>query len=428
VRWQLRLQPPRLLGLLLRRYMRDAIYTFTGDILISINPYKAIRGLYDLPESEYGDRKVPHVFGVAEQSYRTMLEETNPSRKNQSMIVSGESGAGKTENCKHVMRYLTTLSARYVERNRALIDSGALGGAGAGGGAGGASSPLAIKSPSGAAARAENGSTSPTLSPLSPNARAQQDARDNPIEKKVLDCNPFLEAFGNAKTVRNDNSSRFGKFLKIEYEGGRILGARIRHYLLEKARVVWPNEGERNYHVFYQLARGVTPAERKTLELGPVEEFHYLTCGGMPATFVDGVDDAAEFADVLLERGEELREPRAELDLGAELAETGVGQALHVAGLHVTEQVVEVDGVLGRTDAFAGVKLRQLVGFLPETLLVDPEGLEERGLHVAWAEGLVEVPHTGEDVGATERGFLGLHEVRKRDEGRACGGEPTALH
>jgi hypothetical protein len=90
--------------------------------------------------------------------------------------------------------------------------------------------------------------------------------------------------------------------------------------------------------------------------------------------------------------------------------------------------VVEVDGVLGRADAFAGIKRRKLVRFLPELLLVDPEGLEERGLHIARAKGLVEIPHTGEDVGAAERGFLGLHVGRKRDEGRACGGEPAALH
>ena len=233
-----------LLALLDRRFLRDAIYTFTGDILISLNPYKGIPGLYDIPAEEYAERKVPHVFSMAEVAYKLMLEETNPQRRNQSMIVSGESGAGKTENCKHVMRYLATLSARYVERT---------------------------------AGRASLGAQS--------------------IEKKVLDCNPFLEAFGNAKTVRNDNSSRFGKFLKIEYDGGRILGARIRHYLLEKARVVYPNPGERNYHIFYQLARGATGPERAALELGPVEDFAYLTSGGVPSTFVDGVDDAAEFND-----------------------------------------------------------------------------------------------------------------------------------
>jgi myosin V len=265
-----------LLALLDRRYHRDAIYTFTGDILISVNPYKNIPGLYDLPVDEYKERKVPHVFSVAEISYRMMLEETNPSRKNQSMIVSGESGAGKTEACKHVMRYLATLSKRYVEKMAMAQFS--------------STSPRvsSISSPD-----------SPS-SPMSPGFVMNDSSviDKTSIEKKVLDCNPFLEAFGNAKTARNDNSSRFGKFLKIEYTGGRILGARIRHYLLEKARVVWPNEGERNYHIFYQLTRGATAEERVDLALGGVEDYKYLTSGGMPATIIDGVDDAQEFSDV----------------------------------------------------------------------------------------------------------------------------------
>lgn len=197
-----------LLALLERRYAHDRIYTFTGDILISINPYKAIPTLYSIPGQdqplpEYKESKKPHVFAVADAAYRSMLEETHPSRKNQSMIVSGESGAGKTEACKHVMRFLAELSKRYLERLQ--------------------------KTPAG----------------------AKLDTAS--IEQKVLDCNPFLEAFGNAKTVRNDNSSRFGKFTKIEYDGGRIIGARIRHYLLEKARSVAPQHGERNYHIFYQV-------------------------------------------------------------------------------------------------------------------------------------------------------------------------------
>lgn len=262
-----------LLALLDRRYHRDAIYTFTGDILISVNPYKGIPGLYDVPADDYKERKVPHVFSVAEISYRMMLEETNPSRKNQSMIVSGESGAGKTEACKHVMRYLATLSKRYVEKMAMMQNS--------------SSSPRAVSSSS------SSSSPDSSSTPSTPNY-----SNDTSIEKKVLDCNPFLEAFGNAKTARNDNSSRFGKFLKIEYSGGRILGARIRHYLLEKARVVWPNEGERNYHIFYQLTRGATADERVDLALGGVEDYRYLTSGGMPATFIDGVDDAQEFADV----------------------------------------------------------------------------------------------------------------------------------
>jgi len=267
-----------LLALLYRRYFADDIYTFTGDILISINPYKHIPGLYTIPEEEYKEKKVPHVFSVAEKTYVMMLEETNPSRKNQSMIVSGESGAGKTEACKHIMKYLATLSQRYTARQEAVAHHNQV---------------HALHNVANALGQHNNDHP--------PNIHIPNDKGHNEIvsiETKVLDCNPFLEAFGNAKTVRNDNSSRFGKFLKIEYDGGHILGARIRHYLLEKARVVSPQAGERNYHIFYQLARGATPTERKELKVGNVEDYAYLTSGGMEATFVDGVDDVAEFTDV----------------------------------------------------------------------------------------------------------------------------------
>ena len=123
--------------------MKDAIYTFTGDILISINPYCAIPGLYDIPDGElrsYEADHLPHVYSIAEKAYHTMMKEEKPTKKNQSLIVSGESGAGKTEACKHIMRYLARLSERY-NADRADAGVGEL-----------------VK-----------------------------------IEKKVLDCNPFLE-------------------------------------------------------------------------------------------------------------------------------------------------------------------------------------------------------------------------------------------
>lgn len=256
-----------LLSLLERRYDADKIYTFTGDILISINPYKMIDGLYTIadvfasglsggsavtapragdsaapvPFGAIGSERVPHVYTVAERAYRKMLSEPNPSRRNQSMIVSGESGAGKTEACKHIMRYLASLS------QRSNNDSNA----------------------------SEGGAS---------------------IEERVLGCNPFLEAFGNAKTLRNDNSSRFGKFTSIEYAGPAIRGARLRHFLLEKARVVSPHEGERNYHIFYQLCRGVSEEERKELRLLQAEDYQYLIQGGESSSRIDGVDDAEEFA------------------------------------------------------------------------------------------------------------------------------------
>lgn len=240
-----------LLHLLKLRYMNDEIYTFTGDILISLNPY--IRGgvfdkVYHIPDDlyDYENDRHPHVYAVADKAYRCMMGALDPSKRNQSLIVSGESGAGKTEGCKCVMRYLASISERYVKMVRRRSS----------------------------AARVNEATVK--------------------IEKQVLDCNPFLEAFGNAKTVRNDNSSRFGKFLKIQYDGGRIMGADMEHYLLEKARVVQPCLDERNYHIFYQLIKGATPEETKSLELRPAEDFVYIR----DVTEVDHMDDAREFAEV----------------------------------------------------------------------------------------------------------------------------------
>lgn len=234
-----------LLDLLRRRYMNDEIYTFTGEILISINPYFSIPGLYDMPDEtkDYHQEREPHVYAIGYYAYYNMLQQSDPRKKNQSMIVSGESGAGKTEACKHIMRYLAQLSGRYVEKRRkASIVKG--------------------------------------------ESKAEDSMN---VEARVLACNPFLEALGNATTLRNDNSSRFGKFLQIEYDGGRIIGARVEHYLLEKARVVAPHEGERNYHMFYLLCAGATEEEKKELGLLPPEKFSYLNRSSK--TVVETIDD-----------------------------------------------------------------------------------------------------------------------------------------
>ncbi|KAF9405854.1 Myosin type-2 heavy chain 1 [Podila epigama] len=113
-------------------------------------------------------------------------------------------------------------------------------------------------------------------------------------EEQILATNPIMEAFGNAKTTRNDNSSRFGKFTEIQFDKERnIIGARIRTYLLERSRLVYQPEHERNYHIFYQLVAGAPPSEKKELDLQSIQQFHYLKQGGV--TTINGVDDAAEF-------------------------------------------------------------------------------------------------------------------------------------
>ncbi|KAJ1281297.1 hypothetical protein BS78_04G295700 [Paspalum vaginatum] len=209
------LNEPGVLYNLKKRYALNEIYTYTGSILIAVNPFTRLPHLYNeyMMEQYKGVRLgelSPHVFAVADASYRAMVNES----RSQSILVSGESGAGKTETTKLIMQYLTFVGGR------AALD-------------------------------------------------------DRTVEQQVLESNPLLEAFGNAKTVRNDNSSRFGKFVEIQFDAsGRISGAAIRTYLLERSRVVQITDPERNFHCFYQLCASGKDAER--YKLGHASSFHYL--------------------------------------------------------------------------------------------------------------------------------------------------------
>lgn len=162
--------------------------------------------------------------------------------KNQTIVVSGESGAGKTVSAKYIMRYFATRE-----------------------------------------------------SPDSPGSRVKKGPEAmSKTEEAILATNPIMEAFGNAKTTRNDNSSRFGKYIEIMFDKGtNIIGAKIRTYLLERSRLVFQPLKERNYHIFYQLVAGVSDKERQELGLLPIEQFEYLNQGNTPT--IDGVDDKAEF-------------------------------------------------------------------------------------------------------------------------------------
>ncbi len=182
-----------------------------------------------------GSKLGPHVYAIADLSYRQMM---GPKRKSQSILISGESGAGKTESTKIVMKYLTTLGT-------ALIGD---------------------------------------------DGKAEKEG-DMSIMTKVLQSNPILEAFGNARTLRNDNSSRFGKFIELGFSrSGSLLGAKIQTYLLEKVRLGFHASGERNYHIFYQLLRGASDEQKKkynfhdgdTHGIELVNYFHYTGQGGAP--------------------------------------------------------------------------------------------------------------------------------------------------
>uniref|UniRef100_A0A672KYZ0 Unconventional myosin-VI n=1 Tax=Sinocyclocheilus grahami TaxID=75366 RepID=A0A672KYZ0_SINGR len=192
------------------RYSKDLIYTSVANILIAVNPYFDIPKLYS-PETikSYQGRSLgtlpPHVYAIADKAYRDM----RVLKMSQSIIVSGESGAGKTENTKFVLRYLTTSYGTCQD-----------------------------------------------------------------IDERIVEANPLLEAFGNAKTVRNNNSSRFGKFVEIHFnEKNAVVGGFVSHYLLEKSRICMQSTEERNYHIFYRLCAGASEDIRNMLHLNSPDNF-----------------------------------------------------------------------------------------------------------------------------------------------------------
>ncbi|XP_063617369.1 myosin-VIIa isoform X1 [Cydia splendana] len=217
---------------LLIRYNENLIYTYTGSILVAVNPYQ-ILPIYTADQIKlYKERKIgelpPHIFAIGDNAYAHMRR----YGQDQCIVISGESGAGKTESTKLILQYLAAISGKHSW-----------------------------------------------------------------IEQQILEANPILEAFGNAKTVRNDNSSRFGKYIDIHFNsGGVIEGAKIEQYLLEKSRIVSQGTDERNYHVFYCLLAGLSKEEKKKLELGEPKDYRYLSMGG--SFTCEGRDDAAEFADI----------------------------------------------------------------------------------------------------------------------------------
>jgi myosin heavy subunit len=222
------------------RFKEDVIYTYVSSILISVNPFKLLP-LYT-PEmldkyKEQGSRNLPpHVFATADNAYKQMLSEN----ESQSCVISGESGAGKTEATKLILQFVAEVSGR------------------------------------------AGGST------------------EGSIEQQILQANPVMEAFGNAKTTRNNNSSRFGKLISIKFDAaGAIVGGQIHHYLLEKVRVTTQNEQERNYHIFYQILAGVEadPELKTALGITEAEDYHYTNQSGV--TSIEGLSDEKEFEDVL---------------------------------------------------------------------------------------------------------------------------------
>ncbi|KAM9769967.1 unconventional myosin-XV [Menidia menidia] len=216
-----------------KRFDQELIYTYIGSILVSVNPYKLLNmygtdivlqyeghGLSDNP---------PHLFAIANLSYTTMMD----AKKDQCIVISGESGSGKTEATKLILRYLTAIHHK----------------------------------------------------------------RNITQQIEILEATPLLESFGNAKTVRNDNSSRFGKYTQIYMEEGVISGAITSQYLLEKSRIVFQAKSERNYHIFYEMLAGLPPDEKHSLYLQEAETYYYLNQGGNCT--IEAKDDGEDFRRLL---------------------------------------------------------------------------------------------------------------------------------
>jgi myosin heavy subunit len=197
-----------------KRYNKDIIYTYIGDILVALNPYKRILIYGPEYEEKYTDVKIrsalsPHLFAISDTSYQNLRR----TGCNQCCVVSGESGAGKTETTKLMVQHIVHLCK----------------------------------------------------------------SRQGRLHERIVQVNPLLEAFGNAQTVMNNNSSRFGKYIELIFShGGEILGAHISEYLLEKSRVVSHGTGERNFHIFYYMFAGLHPDQLRNNLLDRPEQHRFV--------------------------------------------------------------------------------------------------------------------------------------------------------
>ena len=237
----------------------------------------------------------PHIYALTDDAYRNMLIES----ENQCVIISGESGAGKTVCAKFIMSYITQVTGGGSDIQR--------------------------------------------------------------VKDVILDSNPLLEAFGNAKTLRNDNSSRFGKYMEIQFSrAGQPDGGRISNFLLEKSRIVMQNPQERNFHVFYQLCAGATAAQRESLGISEPTYFYYLNQSG--CTSVDGTDDAKEFAE-----------------MNAAMTTMGLDESAKTTVLQIVAAVLHIGNIdFVEAGAYAGVRDASFLEFPAYLLGVDKAMLNEK--------------------------------------------------
>ncbi|NWS54402.1 MYO1E protein, partial [Chunga burmeisteri] len=282
-----------------KRYMDDYIFTYIGSVLISVNPFKQMPYFGEKEIEMYQGaaqyENPPHIYALADSMYRNMIID----RENQCVIISGESGAGKTVAAKYIMSYISKIS---------------------GGG---------------------------------PKVQHVKDI--------ILQSNPLLEAFGNAKTVRNNNSSRFGKYFEIQFSpGGEPDGGKISNFLLEKSRVVMRNPGERSFHIFYQLIEGASSEQKSSLGITSMDYYCYLSLSG--SYKVDDINDKSDFQETL--------------------------HAMNVIGIFAEEQALVLQIVAGilhlgnisfkEVGNYAGVESEEFLAFPAFLLGINQDRLKEK--------------------------------------------------
>ena len=318
------------------RYDSKVIYTSIGPILMAMNPckklpyytYEILTKYYNAGNSLLEEEPLePHVFQISDRAYRRMfVDKFDPDkRENQSILLNGESGAGKTESTKHVLHYLAVVSSNVA-------------------------STLGVSS------------------------------QNCDIENQVVASNPITESFGNAKTIRNNNSSRFGKFIELLYTAdGYIEGATIRTYLLETARVVHQRIGERNYHIFYEIFAGLTQEQKDKYSLTSLEDFYYVGQSNIYER-TDGEKDDENFERVkdamtTLQISESMQEEIIKIVIGI----------LHLGNVEFEEIIVGgVEAAIFSTSTAMHLnKACELLGLSKEMLL---SAVGRRSISVAGAE------------------------------------------
>ncbi|XP_029914219.1 unconventional myosin-XV [Myripristis murdjan] len=282
-----------------KRFERELIYTYIGSILVSVNPYKMYNIYGTDMVLQYKGRALgenpPHLFAIANAAHSKMMD----AKQNQVIIISGESGSGKTEATKLVLRYLAALHHKH-------------------------------------------------------NVSQQ-------IE--ILEAAPLLESFGNAKTVRNDNSSRFGKYIEVFLEDGEISGAITSQYLLEKSRIVFQAKDERNYHIFYEMLAGLPSPQKQAFYLQEAETYYYLNQGGDCG--ITGKNDSEDFLRLL--SAMEILHFTSDDQLAIFRVLSSI---LHLGNVYF--QRYEADG-----QEVASVVSAQEIRVVAELLQISPEGLQK---------------------------------------------------